>query len=65
MAQYFQHRLEPKPLGNFAMWALGVLLGCAENEQISRCPEQIDMEHWDHWDHCRTLQEDNAVGDVL
>jgi hypothetical protein len=47
------------------MWALGVLLGYAENAQRLRCPVQIDMEHLDRQDHCHILPEDNAMGDVF
>ena len=65
MARYFQHRLELGPRDNFAMWALGVLLDCAENAQILRCPVQIDMEHLDRQGHCHILPEDNAMGDVF
>ena len=63
MARYFQHRLEHRD--NFAMRALGVLLGCAENAQRLRCPVQTDMEHLDRQDHCHILPEYNAMGDAF
>ena len=65
MARYFQHRLELRLQDNFAMRALGVLLGCAENAQISRYPVQTDMEHLDRQDHCHILPEDYAMDDVF
>lgn len=56
--------LELIPRGNL-VYALGVLLGCAESAQILRCPEQIDTEQLDRQDHYRILQEGNAMGDIL
>ena len=65
MARYFRHRLELRLRDNFAMRALGVLLGCAENAQRLRYPVQTDTEHLDRQDHCHILPEDNAMGDVF